>query len=221
MATEQPVTDPVGEAAFPTQLHRGMLKIFGAPDATRHTDPDVASASFMGLLRAIFHWLKSLVSDGTTINVQGSAIVVTLTPTASTSAYVDGDIFFDLTEVLNAVLAAGDTCYVQSITVIDKDAEGLALDIYVAQGSTSLGTVSSAPSISDANIVANVMQRLCQFATSDYTTLNGAKIASIGNLAFPVKTSGSTSFWLGAIARSGATLSSTSDIVVLVGIARK
>lgn len=161
-------------------------------------------------------------SGGTPMTVQGDGITVAVTPVLSVAgAYADGNLLFDLTAVSSAVLAAGDECYVQSLTVIDKDAEGIAMDVYVSQGTTSLGTIRSAPNITDANIVANQLQRLCKIVTGDYDTVSAAKIATMGNLALPIKTGAGTSFSIGAIARSAATFTAADDIVLLVGIARK
>lgn len=162
----------------------------------------------------------AIASDQSRIGVDGDVTLISVTPTLDTSAYAAGDLLFDLTAVLAAVATAGDTCYVHSLTVIDKDSQAKAMDVYVAQGSTSLGTLNAAPNISDANVVANQMQLLCQIGTGDYVTLSGASIATIKNLGLPLKTSGSTSFYIGAVTQ-GAPTQTASGIVLLVGVARK
>ena len=152
------------------------------------------------------------------VSAAGDGDLIAITPTCDTNIYASGDLLFDLTAVANAVRSNGDVAYIKSLTVIDKDAQGTAMDIYVSTGSTTMGTLNSAPNISDANIVANQMQLLCQIATSDYATLSGAKIASLEISKAVEAAAGTRSIYIGAVTQGGTPTYTASGLVLLVGL---
>lgn len=158
------------------------------------------------------------VSDAMPMPAKGDGDVIAITPTCDTSIYASGDLLFDLTAVANAVRANGDIAYIKSLTLIDKDAQGVAMDIYVSTGSTTMGTLNAAPSISDANIVANQMQLLCQIATSDYATLSGAKVATLEVSRMVEAAAASRSIYIGAVTQGGTPTYTASGLVLLVGL---
>lgn len=152
--------------------------------------------------------------------VVGDGDLVTVTPTLDTNVYAGGDLVFDLTAIAGAVREIGDIGYLKSLTIIDKNAQGTALDIYVAQGSASFGTLNSAPNISAANIAANQVQLLTSFLASDYKTLSGARIATRQDLALEIKAAwGTRDYYIAAVAQSGQTPTYTAGgLVLLVGV---
>jgi len=158
------------------------------------------------------------IASGTPVAIRASAVGVSVTPTCDTSAYAAGDLLFDMTAISNAALTAGDTVLIQSLTVIDKDAQAKAMDVYIGSGNTTLGTLNSAPNISDANIAANDLQLLCQIGTGDYATISGASVATIKNLALPVQ-SVTTTLYIGAVTQ-GAPTQTASGLVLRIGIVR-
>ncbi|GAT33302.1 hypothetical protein TSACC_3697 [Terrimicrobium sacchariphilum] len=85
-------------------------------------------------------------------------IIVDLVPTLDTSAYAAGDVLFDRTVLDIGNYANPGQSAVQkirgrilSIGVLDKDDQGIAMDLYFLKADVSLGTVNAAPSITDAN----------------------------------------------------------------------
>src|SRR5437868_1053400 len=78
--------------------------------------------------------------------------VVTVTLTTDTSAYASGDLIAD-TQVIgsNVVDQAGGAVILDSLTIVDEDAQGVKLYVIISSAVTSMGTENSAPNISDAN----------------------------------------------------------------------
>lgn len=163
-----------------------------------------------------------LASDHSVISVSGDGDVIAVTPTVDNNvAYAAGDLLFDLTTITNAVRAIGEVAYIKSLTVIDKDAQGIAMDVYVGNANTSLGTVNSAPNISDANVAANSIQRLCQIGSGDYSTLSGTKIATRDDISLEIKAAGGSRALYIAAVTQGAPTQTTGGLVLLVGLAWK
>ena len=118
--------------------------------------------------------------------IGGKSAVPTLAMTTDTAAYASGDLIAD-TQQLDAFFRKTDgTGVINSINIVDKDAQGVAFYIVVMKTSTSLGTENSAPNISDANMAAG-FQGIVTLAASDYKTISGAKVATIRNIGLPVK----------------------------------
>ena len=150
----------------------------------------------------------------------GPAFMVAATPVLSIAgAYADGNVLFDWTAIA-AALTAGDSLLLQSLTIIDKDDEGSAVDIYSAIASTTLGSLRAAPTMTDAQAVASQVQRVCQFGSGDFTDLGGFRIATISGLALPIPTT-TTSFYLAGIARAAVTYTAVDDMVLLAGLVRR
>ena len=121
---------------------------------------------------------------GTTIAVSGTvdtvsiAQSVSITPTLDTNVYANGDVLFSASVSLGEFGAA--FAELLSVTVIDKDDQGGALDLWFINGNISLGTANSAPNISDANAVALIGR--VPIAAADYYDLGDAKAACIKNV---------------------------------------
>jgi hypothetical protein len=97
----------------------------------------------------------------------------------------------------------------------------LALELYVALANGTLGTVNSAPNISDANMVANQVQHLGDISTGNFRDLGGAKVATRQDLALQVQAAAnSRSIWIaGRVAGATTpTFAAATDLVLLVGI---
>lgn len=144
--------------------------------------------------------------------------VITVTCTLDTSAYAAGDVLFDMQEVAGFMRENGGRAIIQSITVLDKDDQGVAFDIITSPNANSLGTENAAPSVSDAN--ADGMQRLCRIEASDYIDLGGCKLATRTNLGLQVESgAASTSMYIGGITQ-GAPTHSASGLVLRIGVVR-
>lgn len=155
--------------------------------------------------------------------VQGSVTLISVTPTIDTGIYAAGDLLFDVTAIAAAVLAQGDGCLVDSLTVIDKDGQAAPIDVYVSQGNASMGTINAAPSISAASFAANLPRLLCQVLAGDYTTVKaGLKQATKPGLALEVKAGAATTgIYLSAVVQGTPTYTNAANLVLLVGIVRQ
>jgi hypothetical protein len=130
---------------------------------------------------------------------------VDVTLTLDTSAVADGDVAGNPVEIIGAVRQNGGYAKLQSIVVIDEDNVGVAGDLYFSQANTALGTLNSAPSITDAN--ARTSLGVVQLAAADFRAIgSNLKIATKTGVNLIVKAVADTqSIFVGLIARAGAT----------------
>jgi hypothetical protein len=151
--------------------------------------------------------------DATT--TPGDVIPVTLT--LDTNAYADGDVLADFQEVANFVRVNGGRALIQSITVLDKDDQGVAFDILTTASNKSLGAENGAPSISDAD--AEGVQRVTRIEASDYVDLGGCRIATKTNIGIMVEAgAASRSIYIGAITRGGTPTYSAAGLMLRIGV---
>jgi len=150
-------------------------------------------------------------------SVVGIAAVKTLTFTLDTSAYASGDVLADMTEVAGIARADGAAILIQSVSVLDKDNQGVEMDLMISPNSNSLGSLNGAVSISDAN--AEGLQRICNIASTDYVALIGSKLATKTGIGLMVQAAaGSSKLYVGAITR-GTPTHTAAGIVVQIGYA--
>lgn len=123
--------------------------------------------------------------------------VIDITLSLDTSAYDAGDVLADTQTITNAVRVTGGRAILQSVTVIDEDDQGVALDLYFMSTSRSLGTENSAPNISDAN--ARDILGFVAVASGDYKDLGGVRIATVRNIGLLLEAAGgSRDLYVGA-----------------------
>lgn len=149
------------------------------------------------------------------VGTPGDVVEVTLS--LDTSIYADGDVLADFQALAGAVRLVGGKALIQSVSVLDKDDQGVAFDILLSQTAISLGTENAAPSISDAN--AATVQRVCRIETTDYIDLGGCRIATKANIGLVVEAAiASTSLYVGAITRGGTPTYSAAGLVLRFGL---
>lgn len=142
--------------------------------------------------------------------------VITVVPTLDTSAYQSGDVLFNPTALTNAARVNGGVLLLQSLTVLDKDDQGLAMDLFLSQGSTALGTINNAPNISDAN--AENVHIVGSILASDWIDLGGCRVATLRNIGLEVEAAGgSRDVFLSAITR-GAPTHTASGLFIRAGV---
>lgn len=85
-------------------------------------------------------------------------VIIDFVPTLDTSAYAAGDVLFDRTlldigNYANPGQSAAQKIRgrILSVGALDKDDQGVAMDLYFLRADVSMGSVNSAPSITDAN----------------------------------------------------------------------
>lgn len=144
--------------------------------------------------------------------------VFTFTPTLDTNIYAADDLLFDATEITNFMRVVGGRGIIQSITVIDKDDQGVAFDLFSSPVTVDFGTVNSAPSISDADAILGV-QRICRVESSDYLDLGGCRVATITNIGLLVEAdAASRSMFWAAVTRGGTPTYTAAGLVLRIGV---
>ena len=145
--------------------------------------------------------------------------IVDVTLTTDTSQYASGDVIADTQVVSNAFGFSYTGGILQTVTIVDSDDQGAALYIYLMDGSGSMGTENSGPSISDGN-AGNVMG-IITVATTDYQDVGGAKVGFLSNLAIPIHAAaGTRDFYVAVVNGTGTPTYSATGIKLRFGILR-
>ena len=150
--------------------------------------------------------------------------IITVTPVLNVDEDSGGDgtddneVIFDYVEIPNAVAVPGGSAIIQSITLLDKDDNGGAVDLVFADADTDLGTIDAA--VSDDDTGAEGI--LGYTAITSYFDGIAWQIASKNNLGMVVKAAaGSKSIYVAGVNRNGAAVTNTvSGFVIKIGIVK-
>tara|TARA_R100001530_G_scaffold129592_1_gene100019 strand:- start:29 stop:544 length:516 start_codon:yes stop_codon:yes gene_type:complete len=83
--------------------------------------------------------------------------VLRVTPTLDTSAYADNDVFFNATEIPNAVKGKGGCSKLIGLSILNEDDAAHDFDIIFMQKETDLGTINDA--VGSASKWTNVLAK--------------------------------------------------------------
>lgn len=159
-------------------------------------------------------WTKPGATESHLGEVGGKTIVFNVTLSTDTAAYASGDLIAD-TQQLDAFFRKVDgTGIIQSITITDEEAQGVAMYVLFMKTSTSLGSENSAPNITDANLSAGLIGMVA-VETADWITVSGTKVACIKNIGLPVKAVSGTDDLYVAVLNSTGTPDWDADSLVL------
>ena len=111
------------------------------------------------------------------ITVRSYSPVFDVTLSTDTSAYASGDVIADSQVLTNIMRANDSTGILQSVTMLDKADQKVAMTLYFLSANVAMGTENAAPSISDANSL-NILGSV-DIAASDWKDLGGTAVASI------------------------------------------
>lgn len=137
-------------------------------------------------------------------------IAIAATPTLDTSAYAAGDSYWTTAvELAAASRFSGGVTILQSVTVVDKDDQKPAFDLFFFDRTVTFGTVNGAPSISDTD--AGYYQGHVSLAAADYKDLGGVSVACLKGIGLAMKTN-ATSLFIAAMV--GSTPSHTASGLV-------
>ena len=165
-------------------------------------------------------WTSTAVEAGETHmgEVGGKTAVRSVTLSTDTSAYASGDLIADTQQIDGFFRKTDGTGVINSINIIDEDAQGVALYVIFMSTSTSLGTENSAPNISDANLTAG-FQGIVSVATTDYVTVSGTKVATIKNIGLPVQAvSGTDDLYIAVLNGTGTPTFTASGLEMRIGV---
>lgn len=142
--------------------------------------------------------------------------VIEITPTVlNADAYDSGDVLFDSAQIAGVFRAAGGRSLLQSLSLIDKDDQGVAMTLVFFRTNVSLGTKDAAPSISDADALK--FAHFVDIAASDYKDLGGVRVASLANIGKLFESEpGATDLYVAAIT-GGAPTHTTGGLVLRFG----
>lgn len=144
-------------------------------------------------------------ADPLVVAIGGPNLVVRVTHTVDTNAYVAGDLLADVQAIAGAVRVNGGTTELRAVTLVDVEEQNQALDIVFVLDNTSLGTENSAPNMSDANGKLKILG-VVQVAVADWRDCGGFSVATpaISPLLMQADT-GATSIYVGLITRGAPT----------------
>jgi hypothetical protein len=134
------------------------------------------------------------------------------------NAYASGDLIANATAIAAAVRITGGRAILQSLTIIDADAQGVAFSVYFMSTSTSFGTLNGTPDINDANIAAGLLGRV-DVVANDYATLSGTKVASLKNIGLVIEVP-ATTMWFAIVNSTGTPTFAASSLKLIFGFAQ-
>jgi hypothetical protein len=128
-----------------------------------------------------------MLFDQAGIPVTAKLREVTVTPTVlNNDAYDSGDVLFDSTLVANACRDNDEPCWLDSMTIQDKDDQAAAAwTLFFLSANTSLGTKDAAPSISDPN-AATAKLMMYPVAVADWFDYGAGKLAHLRSINLPI-----------------------------------
>jgi hypothetical protein len=139
-----------------------------------------------------------------------------LTLSLDTNAYADGDVLADRQKLVAITGLGGGAGVIQSITLLDTDDQGQALDLVIMDSDVTLGTENAAVSISDANAAKII--GVVEVAADDYVDLVNSQIVCKNNLGIAFKCApGDKGIYIGAISR-GTGIYTAAGISLRIGI---
>lgn len=151
------------------------------------------------------------------IGGHSDVVLCTAQPVLDTAQYSNNDLLASTSIALSgAVRTNGGTAVLESITIIDKDAQGAAMTVLIADRLTDYGTHNAAPSADD-DTVAQTLACIA-FAAADYLTVAGVKIATKSNLGIVCKADGSANYFgLNAVIGASTPTYTASGLIFKVG----
>jgi len=145
--------------------------------------------------------------------------VITVTPVCDTNAYASGDLIFDSVEIPGAARLPGGKVLLQSLGLLDKDDQGVALTLVFANALTDFGTLNEAPDPDDTECLTII--GTVAVATTDYVDMGGAKYACLKNIGLEMKAAGgATSLYVACINGTGTPTFTAAGLVLQLGFLR-
>ena len=151
--------------------------------------------------------------------MDAKAIVITATPVIQAAAYAAGDQLGSLVTLSNAMDATKDTGSVLSLTVIDKGEQSSALSVLFFSAAPTIASADNAPlSISDDEMASKFLGAVSVEA-ADYLDVGNQTVATKAVVGLMLQSaSGSTSLYCILLCEGTPTYTSTSDLVLKIGV---
>ena len=147
------------------------------------------------------------------------AVNIPITFAVETSALDAGDVVSTTIEIPDAVDVSGGGSLLSSLTLLDEADQGAQLDVYFLRSNVSLGTVDSAPNISDAN--SREIIGVVSIATTDYVDFGGGKIATIRNIGLLLTALTGTSVYVTLVTSGTPTYGAAGAVKASLGVIKR
>ena len=136
-----------------------------------------------------------------------------------TAAYTSGDVLAAPQELVGVCLG-GHPVKLESISLLDKDDQGLAMELYILRSLAPMGAENAA--VAWTNVRADEILAMVPIGTANYTDLGSSQFvtrsaaagdAGMGAICY---SSGGSSLWVGAVTR-GTPTHSVAGITLKLG----
>ena len=155
--------------------------------------------------------------------------VIRVSPIVTTAAYANGDVFFNATEIPNAVGTRGGVSRVVGLSAVCIDAETIDCELIFHQtGGQALGAGNTQPGITDQqtldlNYLGSIQMQNSNWKSNDSSVESATSLYTLAltesdayPIAFLVKADeGSRSVYVSALAQESTDFASTSDLQLI------
>lgn len=123
--------------------------------------------------------------------------------TLDTDAYAAGDTLADLVEVTNAVAKTDGVGILHSVSVVDVDDQGAAIDLLFYRSSITLASKNAAWAISDSD--SKKFLGHVRIESGDWIDLGDEQIATKTSVGLPVWADSGTSIYMATVSQGSPT----------------
>lgn len=159
--------------------------------------------------------LPGTAARGLSVDPRAKVVRLSATPTISTTAYAAKDAVGGLLTFAGAARAAGGSCRIDAVQVVDKDQELQELDLVLFDRTITAPTDNAVFAPTDAEL-ANVVG-VIPIGGGYFASFNDNAVAAVSGLGMTAVLNGTDLFGV-LVARSAATYTATSDLVVTLTI---
>jgi hypothetical protein len=142
----------------------------------------------------------------------------TLTPSVNTDAHATGDVVAALEEITDWAIEPGGSSRLKSVVVNDATDSGVALDLVFFTATGSIGAESAAYTTTDA--VGATHAGTVNVAAANFDDAVDNKSATQAEDLIIGCAAGSTSIWMGVVARGNIDPAAATDLVIKLGVER-
>jgi hypothetical protein len=143
---------------------------------------------------------------------------ITHTPSINLDAHATGDVVAALEEITDWAMFPGGSSLVKSVVVNDATDSGVALDLVFFTATGSIGAESAAYTTTDA--VAATHAGTINVAAANFDDAVDNKSATQAEDIVIGCAPGSTSIWMGVVARGNIDAAAVTDLVIKIGLDR-
>tara|TARA_R110000824_G_scaffold126240_5_gene285709 strand:- start:207 stop:719 length:513 start_codon:yes stop_codon:yes gene_type:complete len=151
--------------------------------------------------------------------------IIRVSPTLDTSAYADNDVFFNATEIPDAVRGAGGCSKLLGITILNEDDAEHDHDLVFMEVQKNLGTINSA--VGSGSLWTNALAKAAGVLGVVGIDWSDGSVDLVNNLVYSTQfgqghfdepscihlqaTSGSTSVYFAGVSRAGTPTTAADD----------